>query len=179
MHSKITSGRERKRKSPERSRSRRTVPNEESIPVKKKLRLPCSVCAKTTHSTLLGCPQFKNYLPGQLGKSGTIPKDVCRLCLGTTYRDCQHNGMRRYHDYICQVSRRIFIRCSKCRKLERAHNWLRVNNDPSMGNDNIVFMCRAIGYEHIQVNAIRVIADTRIKEKSESPRSEESSLSEK
>ena len=58
-----------------------------------------------------------------------------------------------------------------------AHNLLRVNHDPSMGNDNIVFMCRAIGYEHIQVNAIRVIADTRIQEKSESPRSEESSLS--
>ena len=42
-----------------------------------------------------------------------------------------------------------------------------------MGNDNIVFMCRAIGYEHIQVNAIRVIADTTVQEKSESPRSEE------
>ena len=38
-------------------------------------------------------------------------------------------------------------------------------------------MCRAIRYEHMQVNTIRVIADTRIQEKSESPRSEESSLS--
>ena len=46
-----------------------------------------------------------------------------------------------------------------------------------MGNDNIVFMHRAIGYEHIKVNAIRVIADTRVQEKTELPRSEESSLS--
>ena len=59
----------------------------------------------------------------------------------------------------------------------KAHHWLRVNHDPSVGNDNIVFMCRAIGYEHIQVNAIRVSADTRVQEKSESPRLEESSLS--
>ena len=61
---------------------------------------------------------------------------------------------------------------STYRKHERAHHWLRVNHDPSIGNDNIVFMHRAIGYEHIQVNAIRVIVDTRVIEKSETPRSE-------
>ena len=43
--------------------------------------------------------------------------------------------------------------------------------------DNIINMPRAIGYEHIQVNAIRVIAGTKVQEKSESPKSEESSLS--
>ena len=85
--------------------------------------------------------------------------------------------MRRYQDHICQVSRRNFIICSTCRKHERAHHWLRVNHDPSVGNDNIVFMCRAIGYEHIQVNAIRVIADTRVQEKSELTRLEELSIS--
>ena len=85
----------------ERSGSRRPVAKEESTPVKKKLKLPCSVCAETTHSTLLGCPQLKKYLPGQPGGTDTLPKDLCRLCLGTIYRDCRHNGMRRYQDYIC------------------------------------------------------------------------------
>ena len=84
--------------------------------------------------------------------------------------------MRRYQDYICQVSRINFIICYTCRKHERTHYLLRVNHDPFVGNDNIVFMGRAIGYEHIQVNAIRVIPDTRIHEKSESARSEELSL---
>ena len=37
-------------------------------------------------------------------------------------------------------------------------------------------MGKVIGYEHIQVNAIRVIADTRVQEKSKSPRLEELSL---
>ena len=78
MHSKITRDRARKRKSPERSGSRRPVANEESTPVKKKLKLPCSVCAKTTHSNLLGCPQFKRYLPGQPGELISLPKEVCR-----------------------------------------------------------------------------------------------------
>ena len=101
MHSKITRDRARKRKSPERNGSRRTVTKEESMPVKKKLKLPCNICAETTHSTLLGCPQFKKYLPGQPNGASTLPKDVCRLCLGTIYHDCQHNGMRCYQDYVC------------------------------------------------------------------------------
>ena len=46
-----------------------------------------------------------------------------------------------------------------------------------MGNDNIGNMHIAIGYEHIEVNTIRVIAGTKIQEKSKSPKSEESSLS--
>ena len=56
-------------------------------------------------------------------------------------------------------------------------NNIRVNHDPSIGNDNIGNMRRAIGYEHKQVNAIRVIAGTKIQEKSKSPKSEESSPS--
>ena len=64
-----------------------------------------------------------------------------------------------------------------CRKHEKVQNWLRVNHDPSMGNDNIGNMRRAIGYEHIQVNAIRVTADTRIQEKSKLPKSKELSAS--
>ena len=62
-----------------------------------------------------------------------------------------------------------------CRKHEKAQNWLRVNHDPSMGVDNIGNMCIAIEFEHIQVNTIRVIAGTKIQEKSELPKSEESS----
>ena len=34
-----------------------------------------------------------------------------------------------------------------------------------MGVDNIGNMCIAIGYEHIQVNTIRVIAGTKAQEK--------------
>ena len=151
MHSKITRDRARKRKNTERYGRRRTVANEESTPVKKKLKLPCKVCAKTTHSTLLGCPQFKRYLPGQPNGASNLPKDVCRLCLGTIYRDCRHNGMRCYQDYVCRVSRRNFIICYLCRKHEKAQNWLRANHDPSMEVDNIGNMRIAIGYEHIQV----------------------------
>ena len=44
-----------------------------------------------------------------------------------------------------------------------------------MGIDNIGNMCIAIGYEHIQVNTIRVIAGTKAQEKSESPKSGKSS----
>ena len=60
-------------------------------------------------------------------------------------------------------------------KHEKAQNWLRVNHDPSMGVNNIRNMCKAIGYEHVQVNTIRVIAGTKNQEKSESPKSEKSS----
>ena len=58
-------------------------------------------------------------------------------------------------------------------KHERVHHWLRVNHDPSVGNNNLIFMHRAIGYENLQVNAIRIIADTRNQEKSKSPRVDE------
>ena len=51
-----------------------------------------------------------------------------------------------------------------CRKHEKAQNWLRVNHDPSMGVDNIGNMRIAIGYEHIQVNTIRVVAGTKTQE---------------
>ena len=166
MHNELTRNEARKRKSSERSGSRRPVANEENTPVKKKLKLPCSVFAETNHSNLLGCPQFKRYLPGQPSKTRSLPKDVCRLCLGTIYCDCRHNGMRDYQDYMCKVSKRNFIICSTCKKHERAHHWLRVNHDPSVGNNNIRFMRRAIGYENLQVNTIRIIADTRNQEKS-------------
>ena len=43
-----------------------------------------------------------------------------------------------------------------------------------MGIDNIGYMPIAIGQEHIQVNSIRVIAGTKIQEKFESPKSDES-----
>ena len=46
-----------------------------------------------------------------------------------------------------------------------------------MGVDNIGNMRIAIGYEHIQVNTIRVIAGTKIQDKSKSPKLEESSPS--
>ena len=59
---------------------------------------------------------------------------------------------------------------STCSKHENAHHWLRVNHDPSVGNDNIIFMRRAIGYENLQVNAIRIVADTRDQEIPKSPR---------
>ena len=134
----------RKRKSSERSGSRNPVAQAESTPVKKKLKLPCSVCAGTNHSNLLGCPKFKKYLPDQSGKTRSLPEDVCRLCLGTLFRDCRHNSMKHYQDYICRVSKRNFIICYMCRKHEKAQNWLRVNHDPSMGVDNIGNMHIAI-----------------------------------
>ena len=68
-HNQITKNEARKRKSSERSGSRRPVANEENTPVKKKLKLPCSVCAKTNYSNLLGCPKFKRYLPGKPSKT--------------------------------------------------------------------------------------------------------------
>ena len=120
----------RKRKSSERNGSRNPVAQAESTPVKKKLKLPCSVCAGINHSNLLGCPKFKKYLPEQSGKTRSLPKDVCKLCLGTLFRDCRHNGMKRYQDYICQTSKRNFIICSTCSKHENAHHWLRVNHYP-------------------------------------------------
>ena len=136
-HNQATRNDTRKRKSSERSGSRRPVAKEESTPVKKKLKLPCSVCAETNNSNLLGCPKFKRYLPSQSSKTRSLPKDVCKLCLGTIYRDCRHNGMKRYQDYMCQTSKRNFIICSTCSKHERAHHWLRVNHDPSVGKDNM------------------------------------------
>ena len=83
--------------------------------------------------------------------------------------------MKRYQDYMCQTSKRNFIICSTCSKHENAHHWLRVNHDPSVGNDNIIFMRRAIGYENLQVNAIRITADTRNQENLKSPRVESGS----
>ena len=62
--SKLIRNKARKRKSPESSESRKPGANEENTPVKKKPKHPCSVCAEPTHSTLLGCPQLKKYLPG-------------------------------------------------------------------------------------------------------------------
>ena len=65
MHKEITKDNTRKRKSPERNGNRKSVTKGESKLVKKKPKLPCSICTETTHSTLLRCPQFKKYLPGQ------------------------------------------------------------------------------------------------------------------
>ena len=62
-----------------------------------------------------------------------------------------------------------------CSKHENAHHWLRVNHDPSVGNDNIIFMCRTIGYDNLQVNAIRIIADTKSQEDLKSPKVESES----
>ena len=93
----------RKRKSSERNGSRNPVAQAESTPVKKKIKLPCCVCTGTNHSNLLGCPKFKKYLPGQSGKTRSLPEDVCKLCLGTLFRDCHHNSMKCYQDYICQT----------------------------------------------------------------------------
>ena len=110
----------RKRKSSERNGSRNT--QAESKPVKKKIKLPCCVCTGTNHSNLLGCPKFKKYLPGQSGKTRSLPEDVCKLCLGTLFRDCRHNSMKRYQDYICQAPKRNFIICSTCSKHENTHH---------------------------------------------------------
>ena len=129
----------RKRKSSERNESRNT--QAESTPVKKKIKLPCYVCTGTNHSNLLGCPKFKKYLPDQSGKTRSLPEDVCRLCLRTLFRDCHHNSMKHYQDYICQTSKRNFIICSTCSKHENVHHWLRVNHEPSIGNDNIYYSC--------------------------------------
>ena len=52
---------------------------------------------------------------------------------------------------------------------------LRVNHDPSVGNDNMIFMRRTIGYENVQVNAIRIIADTKNQEDLKSPKVESES----
>ena len=57
-------------------------------------------------------------------------------------------------------------------KHKNAHHWLRVNHDPSIGNDNMIFMRRTIGYEDLQVNAIRIIADTNSQDGLKSPKVE-------
>ena len=56
-----------------------------------------------------------------------------------------------------------------------AHHWLRVNHDPSVGNDNIIFMRQTIGHDNLQVNAIRIIADTKSQEDLKSPKVESES----
>ena len=75
------------------------------------------------------------------------------------------------------VSNRNFIIYSTCKRHQRADQWLRDNHDPSKGNNTVTSMGQAIGYEHIQINTIRVVADTSIKEKSKSPKSEKLSAS--
>ena len=76
IYNQVIRNETRKIKSSERNGSRIPVAKEESTPVNNKLKLPCSVCAETNHSNLLGCPKFKKYLPSQSGKTHTLPKDV-------------------------------------------------------------------------------------------------------
>ena len=45
----------------------------------------------------------------------------------------------------------------------------------SVGNDNIIFLCRTIGYENLQANAIRIIANTKSQEDLKSPKVESES----
>ena len=53
----------RKRKSSEKAETQRPVTNEGDTPAEKRTKLPCKVCAETTHPTLLGCLQLKKYIP--------------------------------------------------------------------------------------------------------------------
>ena len=77
MYYKITKDETRKRKSPEKKRNRESAPEGGSTPDENKLRRPCKVCSETTHITLLGCSNFKRYLPGQPEGTSSLPKEVC------------------------------------------------------------------------------------------------------
>ena len=70
---------------------------------------PCRVCSETTHSTLLSCKKFREYIPGQISETKRLPEEVCKLCLETLFTDCQYHRMVCYQDYIYHVSKMNFI----------------------------------------------------------------------
>ena len=65
----------------------------------KKKRLPFREFKQDTHSNLLGCTNFKKYLPGEPNGSDSLPKEICRLCLGTVFNNCGHNSLVSYPKY--------------------------------------------------------------------------------
>ena len=115
----------RKRKSSEKAETQRPVTTEGDTPAEKRTKLPCKVCAETTHPTLLGCPQLKKYIPSRQREARSLPEEVCKLCLGSIYRDCRHNSLRAYKEYLCPVSNRNFIICLICKKHEKAQQWFK------------------------------------------------------
>ena len=56
--------------------------------------ISCGVCSETTHSNILGCPEFQKYISGQPGGSMSTHKEVCFKCLETVFRHCMHNSLR-------------------------------------------------------------------------------------
>ena len=112
-------------------------------------KLPCRVCSETTHSTLLGCKKLSKYITGHISETKRLPEEVCKLCLGTIFTECQHRRMVNYQDYLCHVSKMNFIICYLCKKHESAQNWFKMNHNPSKGIHNITNMNQAIGTEHV------------------------------
>ena len=171
MHYLATEAETRKRKTPRKEEKK----EDGRTPHEKLGKLPCRLCFKTTHSTLLGCRMFREYIPGQILETKRLPQEVCKLCLGTLFTECQHRGMIYYQGYLCHVSKMNFIICYLCKKHESSQKWLKLNHNPSMGIHNITKMYRAIGTEHVQVNTIKVKLSTQTRPESGITEIEESS----
>ena len=116
------------------------------------------------HSTLLGCNKFRKYLPDKLNGSNSQPMEICRLCLGTIFRNCRHSNLTDYKKYCCKKSDISFLRCHKCKRHENAQEWMRANHKPEKGWGNLYAMYNSLGTEHVQVNSVTIEPETQMEQ---------------
>ena len=103
----------------------------------------------------------KQYLPGNPKESKSLPKDICKDCLGTIFSDCRHNNLMSYLKYCCNFGNMFFLFCDKYKKHENAQDWMRVNHDPNKGVNYLYTIFNSLGSDHVQINSITVAPETQ------------------
>ena len=127
-------------------------------------RLNCRECKKNSHENLLGCPNFKKYLPGEPNSASSLPTEIWRLCLGTLFNECNHSSMHNNQRYHCNTYDNFFLVCHKFKKHENAQEWMRGNHKPERGQGNLQAMFISLVTDHLQVNSVTMEPETQKEE---------------